>query len=162
MLDWLLANFPTVILSVVAIYFVGADFLKARGVWKDAENKKINKKLQEKEEADSIMKALSEVSTKLDTVLTRLDSLEERVSKVEGKVEDLISSDMHDIKSWIVDQYHKFYTEQGWIDAFSAETIDRRYNDYLKEGGNSYIKVLIDRLHCLPMDPPAEQQKKKQ
>ena len=60
---------------------------------------------------------------------------------------------MHDIKAWIVEQYHKFYTNQGWIDAFSAETIDIRYEDYLKEGGNSYVENLIAQLHTLSMDP---------
>ena len=71
----------------------------------------------------------------------------------EERLNDLTVSDMHDIKAWIVEQYHRFYGQQGWIDAFSAETIDRRYMDYVKEGGNSYVENLINQLHTLPMDP---------
>ena len=95
-----------------------------------------------------------ELNNKCDTILEGLEAIKNRLEIAEAKLTDLTISDMHDIKSWIVEQYHRFYNEQGWIDAFSAETIDRRYNDYKKEGGNSYVKELIDRLHSLPMDPP--------
>jgi hypothetical protein len=76
------------------------------------------------------------------------------MASAEETLKNLTISDMNDIKAWIVDQYHKFYTEQGWIDAFNADTLDKRYEDYKKEGGNSYIDTLMERLHSLPMDPP--------
>ena len=90
------------------------------------------------------------------TANKKLTDMESRMFTAEQRLHDLTQSDMHDIKCWIVDQYQKFYVEQGWIDAFHADTIDRRYEDYLKEGGNSYIETLIERLHTLPMDPPAD------
>jgi hypothetical protein len=76
-----------------------------------------------------------------------------RLEAVETTVNNLVESDKNDIRAWIVEQYHKFYVHQGWIDAFSADTIEKRYADYKKEGGNSYVEELIKRLHSLPMDP---------
>lgn len=154
-------NIPVAILFVIAIIICGADLIRAAKTWKDAKAEQKRKQKEEfQQEADlkqhfeKLHERFDDVDKRFDAVDKRFDTVEERLDIVENNVGGLTLSDMHDIKAWIVEQYHKFYTEQGWIDAFNAETIDKRYEDYKREGGNSYIEVLIDRLHSLPMDPP--------
>ena len=160
MWDILLQNLPLVVLIVVAIIICGADLIKAIRVWREEHKRKTDKIVEEKQKENDILNELKAINARFDTIENRFSQFEERIAKIEQRIEDLTESDMHDIKSWIVDQYHKFYIEQGWIDAFNADTLDKRYEDYKKEGGNSYIDTLMKRLHSLPMDPPQEQDKK--
>lgn len=153
MWDELIKNLPSVLLVVIAIIICGADLIKAIKVWKD-ERKNRRKEITDayQEEVD-LKNEFKKIHERFDEIVSRLDNLEIRMEIAEERLNDLTVSDMHDIKAWIVEQYHRFYGQQGWIDAFSAETIDRRYMDYVKEGGNSYVENLINQLHTLPMDP---------
>lgn len=153
MWEMLLQNLPTVILLLIAIVICGADLIKSINTWKSVRNKRVDEIIEEKQQKTNIQVEFDRLHQRFDAIDKRLDALEERVAAAEQQLKDLTVSDMHDIKAWIVEQYQRFYVQQGWIDAFSAETIDRRYSDYKKEGGNSYVKNLIDQLHTLSMDP---------
>lgn len=153
MWDELIKNLPSVLLVTFAIIICGADLIKAIRVWKE-ERKNRRKEITDayQEEID-LKNEFKKIHERFDEIVSRLNNLEIRMEIAEERLNDLTVSDMHDIKAWIVEQYHRFYGQQGWIDAFSAETIDRRYMDYVKEGGNSYVENLINQLHTLPMDP---------
>ena len=154
MWDIILQHLPLIIILTIATIICGADLIKAIGVWKAKRKEVIDAKIKKKQEETELAETLKSFQEELIKINTKLNSQDARFTKMEEKLTALTESDMHDIKSWIVDQYHKFYVEQGWIDAFSADTIEHRYNDYKNEGGNSYIDQLMDRLHSLPMDPP--------
>lgn len=160
MWDVLLQNLPIVILVILAGIICGAELIKSLRVWKEERDKRVDGAVKAKQKELNVLDEFEKLHTRFDQIDVRLSSLEERIAAAELKLDDLTESDMHDIKAWIVEQYHKFYTNQGWIDAFSAETIDKRYEDYLKEGGNSYVENLIKQLHSLSMDP--EQSRHKQ
>lgn len=74
-------------------------------------------------------------------------------TKQQQTLDTLIASDIEDIKSDIVKQYHIF-TEKQWIDDFSMDALEKRYARYEEEGGNSYVHTLIDKLRQLPNQPP--------
>ena len=156
MWNLIIKNLPLVVLLILAIIICGADLIKAIGVWKGKRKEKIDSEVQKCQDEKDLLKVLQDLQSSIGAVNKKLEEQDDRFTKIEEKLEDLTQSDMHDIKSWIVDQYHKFYVEQGWIDAFNAETLARRYEDYKKEGGNSYIETLMDRLNTLPMDPPTQ------
>lgn len=160
MWDVLLQNLPTVILLTVAVIICGADLIKAINTWKNEQKKKIDKIVEDKQDKVNIQDEFKMLHQRFDTIDARLDSLEGRMVSAEKKLHELTVSDMHDIKAWIVEQYQRFYVQQGWIDAYSAETIDRRYEDYRKEGGNSYVETLIEQLHTLDMNPEQSRFKK--
>ena len=107
--------------------------------------------VQKKEEENELHKTLKDMQTSLTQLHNKVDDRDKRLEKIEKRLDDLTESDKNDIKSWITEQYQKFYVNQGWIDAYSADTIDHRYSDYKKEGGNSFIDQLIERLHTLPI-----------
>ena len=153
-MSFLVPYLPTIVIVLLALYFIGADIIKSKKVYKEHRQEQRQEVIDEYNSERTLQENLQSIQNGIDEIKKQLAELKVRMETAEEKLTDLTISDMHDIKGWIVEQYHKFYNEQGWIDAFSAETIDRRFNDYKKEGGNSYIKELIDRLHDLPMDPP--------
>lgn len=88
-----------------------------------------------------------------DILYNFMETVNEKVDKIEEQVSQLTRSDMHDIKGWIVEKHHKII-KQGWVDDFTMDIIEKRYSDYLAQGGNSYIKGLITELRNLPHVPP--------
>ena len=123
-------------------------------IWKDARQNQVNEQVAERQHELDIQNEFKKLHDKLDDLSSKYECTLSRLDKMENNINDLTESDKNDIRAWIVEQYHKFYVHQGWIDAFSADTIEKRFTDYKKEGGNSYIESLIDRLRSLPMEPP--------
>lgn len=135
------------------------------GIWaKELYQKKFNKdysKLNQKEALEQHYKDCEErhIKTikKYEALLNEVDSLAEttntKMEKIEAQLEQLTKSDMHDIKSWIVEKHHSLMT-QGWVDDFTMDTLEKRYSDYVSEDGNSYVKGLMTELRALPHYPP--------
>ena len=92
----------------------------------------------------------SSIEGKIDGLTVQIN---ERMDGMEEQLKILTDSDMHDIKSWIVEKHHT-YIKKGWIDDFSMDIVEKRYSDYVKEGGNSYIHTLVEELRTLPHKPP--------
>lgn len=121
-----------------------------------------NKEQQEKDEKKDILEQIEKIHT---SVVKNEEECKKIASQlVEFKIEtmdmfshqqqtlnSLVQSDIDDIKSYIVKQYH-FFMAQGWIDDFSMDTIEKRYSHYEREGGNSYVKSLVEKLRQLPSD----------
>ena len=42
----------------------------------------------------------------------------------------------------------------GWIDDFSLDCLERRYQHYADEGGNSFIEGFMEELRALPKQDP--------
>lgn len=154
MWSYIKENLALVIFLIIAIIICGADLIKAISVWKNKKTEAVNSAVKKKQDETNLIKTIENLGDQFDGIFEKLNEQDEMFKKINERLDALTESDMHDIKSWIVDQYHKFYIGLGWIDAFSADTIEHRYNDYQKEGGNSYIDQLIERLRSLPMDPP--------
>ena len=152
-------NLPWVFLIIIAGFFCTIEIIKGIQFFKGLKDKRVNKEVKEVQQELNIQEEFQKLHKRFDEVQDELKAVQARLTIAEQQLKDLTVSDMHDIKSWIVEQYHKFYIHQGWIDAFSAETIDRRYSDYKKEGGNSYIGNLVDQLHTLSMDPEQSRNK---
>lgn len=81
------------------------------------------------------------------------EKMSESINKLSANVELLIDSDKDDIKSFITKEYHYFVEEKGWIDKFSFDCIEKRFNHYKDEGGNSFIEDLMNELRQLPKQP---------
>lgn len=104
----------------------------------------VNKDMQNR-----MAKCYSSIEGKIDELSINING---RMDSMEDQLKILTDSDMHDIKSWIVEKHH-YYMNQRWIDDFAMDTIEKRYSDYKKEGGNSYVDTLMEELRKLPKDP---------
>lgn len=80
----------------------------------------------------------------------QVNRLSESVDKISEKIDLLMQSDKDDIKAFIVRQHHYFCYQLKAIDDQSLECIERRYDHYKSQGGNSYISSLVQDLRELP------------
>lgn len=109
-------------------------------------------------EVDSLHEEIRKVQEDSNQKEAALDAaigdIKQLLSSQQVTLNLLVESDKDDIKSWIVQQYHYFVEEKGWIDDFSLDVIERRFEHYEQEGGNHYIHTLMDEIRSLPKHPP--------
>ena len=85
-----------------------------------------------------------------------IKELKESLKQLNKQVQLLIDSDKDDIKAFLTREHHYFCYQKQWIDDYSLECIERRYNHYKEEGGNSFIKGFMEEIRALPKTPPVE------
>lgn len=148
-------------IALIAMAIKGiVDYIK----WVKTKNKeKFDEKYEQKQKDEILSKyeetnadlqkrmanCYSSIEGKIDELSSNINT---RMNGMEEQLKILTDSDMHDIKSWIVEKHHH-YKNLGWIDDFAMDTIEKRYLDYKKEGGNSYVDTLMEELRQLPKDP---------
>ena len=129
---------------------------------------------KEQDKIDSYDAKLKANSDKILSLENRMSSLEQRIEKTEKefqiflkqqneindnlqalvkKVNILLESDKEDIKAYVTEKHH-FYIHRGWIDDFTLECIEKRFQCYKEEDGNSFVENLVNDLRRLPRQPP--------
>lgn len=78
---------------------------------------------------------------------------EEKIDKLTQMVELLLTSDRDNIKAYIVEKHHYFCYNKKWIDDYSMDCLEKKYETYKKENGNSYVGDLMKELRALPKAP---------
>lgn len=91
---------------------------------------------------------------KINQMAERQEKLFNDVQELSKKITILVDSDKDDIKAFITDKHHYFCYEKKWIDDYSLDCIEKRYDHYQDEGGNSFIATLMGELKALPKRPP--------
>lgn len=125
---------------------------KLRGLF-DKEYKTKDEKKEILEKLEKISNDVSEIQKEHKRIADKVDEIQREYQKTfeqqQMALNSLIASDVEDIKSDIVKQYHHFTSKQ-WIDDFSMDAIERRFARYEEEGGNSYVHTLVEKLRQLP------------
>lgn len=95
--------------------------------------------------------------TKQEKKDEELEKLKEQQLKMHADMDNmmksiqlLLDSDKDDIKAWIIDKHHHFCYEKRYIDDYSLDCLERRYDHYIDEGGNHFIHQLMDEIRRLP------------
>ncbi len=114
------------------------------------------KEIEQEDEIDYIQVQIDEHKKEYNMLKESQEKLQKDLSNILDKVNLLIDSDKDDIKSYITDRHHHFCYQKKWIDDYSLDCIEKRYKHYKDEGGNSFIKDLIEELRGLPKKPPQE------
>lgn len=113
---------------------------------------------QKETKEDVKTRQLEERLNRMETNLNNLVETQQKntatVNKMKEKIDMLTESDRDDIKSSIVEKYHHFVEEEEWIDDYSLDCIEKRYTHYEQEGGNSFVRDLMEELRALPKHPP--------
>lgn len=121
--------------------------------FKDKYKRKFNKDYDVKIKETKLEDFYNKTQQRHEEVMAKIDKVSDSVDTLSKRMDKLTESDMHDIKQFIVKEYHYFTEQKGQIDDYSLDTILLRYADYKDEGGNSYIETLIDELKKLPKHP---------
>lgn len=120
---------------------------------KERFGKNINKEIEEKEKEKDIQRQLDDIVTENKTIKDTLNALENQMNKLAERVNLLISSDKDDIKAYITERHHFFCYKQEWIDDYSLDCLEKRYEHYKAEGGNSFVLDLMNEIRRLPKQP---------
>jgi hypothetical protein len=117
-----------------------------------------NKNLKEKEDKDSIRAELNAVSDsfhkKEQEMSEGFKQINEQINDLSEKINLLINSDKDDIKAFITKEHHYFCYQKKWIDDYSLDCIEKRFEHYKQEKGNSFVESLMEELRSLPKQPP--------
>ena len=94
---------------------------------------------------------------RLDRLETNINKLTENVDNMTDKIDVLITSDRDAIKAFITKEHHYFCYEKGWIDDYSLDCLEHRFQHYQEEHGNSFIENLMNELRALPKTEPKDE-----
>lgn len=83
----------------------------------------------------------------------QIEEIRGSLASLTKMVQLLIESDKDAIKAYITQKNLFFVHQQGWIDNYSLDCIQRRYGHYKEEGGNSFVNNLMNELRELPRKP---------
>lgn len=151
------------IMYIVLIALAAKEFLSLKDFFK----KRTDAHYEEKDAKETMIENLiNEIKTLKEEIKERQEDYDQLnknmqdIGKVWAHKEEehrrtlqlLLQSDRDAIKSFIVKEHH-YFIEQGWIDDFSLDTLEKRYACYKEEGGNSYVEDFIKEIRELPNRP---------
>ena len=145
----LLATFSVgqIILFIVLIAIAFKEVFNFLDWIGDKFKKRDSRTIKKHSEEEKLNERLEELNTQLAYVTKTLNDIEKQV-----KI--LMESDKDDIKAFITREHHYFCYTKGWIDDFSLDCIEKRYNHYVEEEGNSFVLDLMKELRALPKQEP--------
>ena len=91
-----------------------------------------------------------ELEQTIDKLQQQLSENKQQLSEIKQAINLLIESDKDDIKQSITKEHHYFCYQVGSIDDYSLDCLERRYSHYTDEGGNSFVKTLMEQIRMLP------------
>ena len=116
------------------------------------------------EKLESLSNQVDEIKNKSDemdkSILNKMALYEKSSERVNAKIDTLhdnmnmlIDSDKESIKSFITMQYYEAVSKK-YIEVYTLEALECRYEKYLKENGDSFIAKLMEELRNLPHKAP--------
>lgn len=125
--------------------------------WAVERMRKIFKKESQKDREKQLLEErLLRGDLKMKELSQQQELTKQRLDAINDKIDMLILSDKDSIKSYITKEHHLFCYNKKWIDDYSLDCIEKRYQHYQDEGGNSFIEELMEELRSLPKQPPQE------
>lgn len=90
---------------------------------------------------------------KIEQILEAQKNSSENIDLILQQIQSLIKSDRDAIKAYITKEHHYFCYEVRWIDDYNLDCLEKRYQRYVEEGGNSFIESLMEEVRALPRRP---------
>lgn len=134
------------------------------------ENKKEEKIINLTEKVNKLCESVESLTDSVNKIKDRLDKDDETIKEIDTSykhtsdvitnelvpqiklmdksITDLSNSNMADIRSFIVNEYHK-WMKARYIDVYSMSVIQDKYEYYSKHNGNTYVADLISQLYKL-------------
>lgn len=140
-----LVTFALAIKGVISFYDWATERLK----------KTFSKETQRDKEKEVLEERLVYGADKMRALDKQQKQTNEQLKVIHKQLEMLISSDKDDIKTDLTKDHHYFCYKKKWIDDYSLDCMQRRFERYVEEGGNSFIEKLMDEVKDLPNQPPS-------
>lgn len=92
-----------------------------------------------------------------DNFISWRDETDAKLSGIITQQEFLLNADIEDRKLSIVNAYNYYYIKLGVIDIRTKENLEKSYEVYLKEGGNTFVAGLMTKIRELNVIPEISQ-----
>lgn len=115
---------------------------------------KYDHEAERKKNIEDINEKLNQNSEDIKMLIEMQKQQNEKIEKQNERIELLIDSDKDDIKAFITEKYHYFAEVKGWIDDYSLDCLEKRFQHYKDENGNSFAADLMHEIKRLPKHPP--------
>lgn len=106
----------------------------------------INKIKDRLDKDDETIKEIDESYKRTSNIIT--NELIPQIKLMDKSITDLSNSNMADIRSFIVNEYHK-WMKARYIDVYSMSVIQDKFEYYSKHNGNTYVADLVSQLYKL-------------
>lgn len=149
-------SFSEILIFLFMLFIAAKEFITIFDWVKARISQSFNKESEEKEERKKMQGEIDDLEKFYDEkkiVDDGFKNINESVEKLNILVAMLIDSDKESIKAFITDKHHFFVYDQGWIDDYSMDCLEKRYAIYEKEHGNSFAEDLMNELRNLPKRP---------
>ena len=115
---------------------------------------KYDQEAERKKNIEDINEKLNQNSEDIKMLIEMQKQQNKKIEQQNLRIELLIDSDKDDIKAFITEKYHYFVEVKGWIDDYSLDCLERRFQHYKDENGNSFVADLMSEIKRLPKHPP--------
>lgn len=115
--------------------------------------KAMNAQTQEERNKQALEEKIERNEQSILAVSKKQEDTKKDINSLAKSVDLLIQSDKDSIKAYITKEHHYYCYEQKWIDDYTLDCIEKRYDHYIDEGGNSFIEDLMVDLRDLPKQP---------
>ena len=115
---------------------------------------KYDQEAERKKNIEDINEKLNQNSEDIKMLIKMQKQQNEKIEQQNLRIELLINSDKDDIKAFITEKYHYFVEVRGWIDDYSLDCLEKRFQHYRDENGNSFVADLMSEIKRLPKHPP--------
>ena len=154
MLDLLSKYSVGEIIIFIVILAIGLkEFIDFMDWAKDKAQKHFNKETDSAEAIQKLEEKNAEQDEKITQILEAQNKISDNMTLILEQIKNLTKSDRDAIKAYITKEHHHFCYEAGWIDDYNLDCIERRFQRYKEEGGNSFIAALMEEIRALPRQP---------
>lgn len=89
----------------------------------------------------------------IESIASELVDSKDKMNQIFDSQEFLMMADKEDKKAYITREYNHFYVQLQKIDLYSKETIEKIYEIYLKENGDTFVAGMMTSIRSLPVVP---------
>lgn len=94
------------------------------------------------ETQDNEKETMNNMEKSMQSMLLELKDIDKKLSLLQVSNRD-------SIKSWILMSYQKYKENNAQLDSMQMDLLERRYQHYKDQGGNSYIDEIMDELRAI-------------
>lgn len=94
------------------------------------------------EKRDNAKDIMNQMGRSMQSVLIELKDIDKKLTLLQASNRD-------SIKSWILMSYQKYREDSTQLDSMQMDLLERRYQHYKDQGGNSYIDEIMDELRAI-------------